>query len=123
MESTWVYRVATNKCKSILNRYNYQKFSAGREVPYPEEMDRCSSFASATEEWRTAREAVERVVERGSSDVQDFVEILLSGNARGPRGVLEYLARDASLIEEFRKTARACSATARDFELVLRYCS
>lgn len=108
-ESTMVWHVADNKCKTIIGRYLYPK-RAGESVELtPAVMLR---LVSHDPPYLLAREAVERVIQTGSDGVREIVDHIFRG---------KFVDFPQERFEEVRRTADRCAATKEDFRLVLSH--
>lgn len=111
-ESTFVFHVADNKCKSILAKYSSKKVTPPGELLDLEDLSAIED-PDAEARLQEAKNAVERVIERGSDRVCDVVEFLVYG--RGGERV------NAEGAAELKSTARSCGALFEDFYLVHKY--
>ena len=115
-QSTWVYQVALNACRDIVQRYQRRMRNA-----VTVELDEATTHSLAQESFLRKHEAisaVERVIAFGSEAVQDLIECLLSGDFRREADLPKHAA---AAIEELRDVARSQNATAEDFLLVYRH--
>ena len=114
-EITWVYRVAHNSCRDIVQRYQRQMRNAVTvEIDEPTSTLSQASFLSK----RESINAVERVIAISSDAAQDLIECLLSGDYHRKADLPRY-TRNA--IEELREKARIQNATVDDFLTVFRH--
>jgi hypothetical protein len=114
--TTWVYQVAHNCCRDIVQRYQRQMRNAAT-VEIDEPAARNLSQESFLRQ-REAFSAVERVIERSSDAAKDLIECLLSGDFQRKCDIPKYACK---AIAELQETARSQNATADDFLLVFRH--
>lgn len=107
-ESTWVQHVTDNKCKSILAHHTAQRYSACETVELTSEVW-SGVRAPSTLALREAKSAVERVIQFGSDEVREFLDLLFNG------GLITCVP-----VYALREAARKSGATRQDFELVFR---
>ena len=121
-ESTWVWRVAEWKCLEILSHFSCKKYAGTLfELDLATESERAKQInarfsqqlsTASSERQSEAINALERMIESSSDCVLDLIEKLLEGRVVKP---------PKEVVQEFRETARSCSATVEDFRLVLQY--
>ncbi len=119
-ESTWVWHVADNRCRTIVHHYRTKQYAACETVeltPFLEGRVRAESTLCR----RESIDVVERVLEAGSDAVCDLLEMLFSGKVEPCAALDAYLRKDASVVEELRSLVRDCGATLDDFSAALRY--
>ena len=126
-ESTWVWRVADNRCKEICAHYLSQKYTACGESDLL--IDLLETRETSQEHCiphrgilpanrdagrlREACEAVERMIEFGSDAVQDLLEQILCGHLRS--------RPSPDTVVELKACAKKHSVRLRDLEMVYRY--
>jgi DNA-directed RNA polymerase specialized sigma24 family protein len=118
-ESTWVWWVATNKCKSILSHHQTLQYAACVEEELTEETaENFSSFEDVDRQRLFAAcNAVERTIEAGPVGVRELLDRILNKHDAAD------LAPYAHVVAALRKAAADAGATLADFELVYRYAS
>lgn len=114
-ESTFVFRVSENKCRSILSHYASQQYTARGTIDLTPEVARHVSRPADEAEREEALNALERVIEYGSDAALDLLEAFLTESV----GQTERITEKA--VQDLKHAVRACSASRRDFELALRW--
>ncbi len=71
-ESTWVWHVAENRCRSIVGHYQTKQYTACQTVELTTEVDDVTHYSTRRE--NEAKNAVERMIEFGSAEVRDFLD-------------------------------------------------
>lgn len=113
-ESTLVWHITDNKCRSILGYYNYKKRSACKTVALiPKIAD--SLQGREMTQYCHSIDAVERVIRYSSDRVLEVIDKLLNG-------CLDRSPVSPELIREFRQAADKCAATLDDFVTVMKLC-
>ena len=112
-ESTWVYRVADNRCKGIVSHHRLQRYELAETVELTPELEVRLRTASTLER-REAVAAVEGVLSRSGRACQALVAAVLEGRKPGKSLVVEAAG-------ELRVRAWHAGATCWDFEQVLRF--
>lgn len=113
-EVTWVYRVAHNACRDIVQRYQ-------RRMRNAVTVDIETAVNLSQESFLRRREAigaVEQVIAFSSEAAQELIACILSGEYHRK---IDLPKRTRKAIEELRETARSQNATADDFLLVYRH--
>jgi hypothetical protein len=130
-ESTLVWHITENKCRTILGYYNYKKRSACKTIALETLAQMmggedssvgdgwlpasCTIPEQEAVNFRHSREAVERVIQYSSDAVVDIVAKILTGN-------IGRTSISPAKIREVRKAADRCAATLDDFVTVMRLC-
>lgn len=87
-ESTWVWHVADNKCKSILGHHTTKQYTAMKTVELTPEMSKRLHVSPRREE--EAKNAVERLIQYGSDEVRDFLDKIFNSKCHAIRSVPVY---------------------------------
>ncbi len=108
---TFVWHVADNYCKTLVQRYRNQKRFA------PTISVELVQIGSTSDRVRllTAKDVVERVIEFSSTDTRRFLHYLLQNSGRRCKSV----KLTAPICQEIRSLAKRCGATSDDFRLVM----
>lgn len=109
--TTWTWHVADNRCKAILVRYKQKRHTADVIAITPL-VERRLYSAQSEVELRSARSAVERVIEVASAGAAELLSQIFEGNAP--------VLPNPGAILDLRAAAERCGATLADFQLVYR---
>jgi DNA-directed RNA polymerase specialized sigma24 family protein len=125
-ESTWIWHVANNQCRSILARYRLQKYATIQAADLMTAVTEKASSAHASHSaingnpatvegvrLREAYDAVERVIQSGSAALRDFLQQVFHQKLRRKP--------PHEILNELREVSRRCRASLSDFEIVYRY--
>ncbi len=104
-ESTWVWHVAENKCKSILGHHSSKQYTAMKTVDLTVDVRDTNQSDYRRDQ---AKNAVERLIEFGSDEVRDFLDRLF--NSKPITSIPVY---------EIRCLARRYSISFWDLKIVL----
>ena len=106
-ESTWVWHIAENRCKSIVGHYQTKQYTACKTVELTTEVK--DSIHYSTRRESEAKSAVERMIQYGSDEVRDFLDRLF--NSKRITIIPVY---------ELQTLAKQYSVTLTDLMIVLR---
>ncbi len=105
-ESTWVWHVVDNKCKSILGHFQTKQYTAMQTVELPADIS--EKLQVGTRRESEAKNAVERMIQYGSDEVRDFLDRIF--NAKPIKLVPAY---------ELQQLAKQYSVSLTDLMIVL----